>query len=190
MHETASFPSFRSFPTLGRVALMAVAAAAFIPSVLAGPGPFGVVLANGRTIVAVSRPLIAMGQVSFLDGDRRSRTLGLHEVDVAATQARNGAFTVGTAHPWTARALAHLDRHGVQFVGAAPSQASEGSTDGMTDAEKIRSEIDRMNKLMQPLSGTDHQRTVYIMRRQELQEELERVLSPAPTQQTQDQGQS
>jgi hypothetical protein len=169
------------------VALIALSLAIAVPA--ASPSPsdasaYAVVLADGSIVPASTRPLIAMGKVSFLDGNNRSRTLPVQRVDVEATRARSGS-SAPRGRTWDERAISAV-RGRIQVVGesegvddALPGedQAPSGvELADMTQAERIRSEIDRLGAQILPLAPKDRQRTVLMLRQLELQQELSRIL--------------
>jgi hypothetical protein len=146
---------------------------------------YDVVLRDGRVVAARTRPAIAMGKVSFVDATSHVRTLSVATVNVAATRERCAA-TPSSGRVWDQRSLATMQGR-VQFaadtdapVEAAPEQAAStpGEVDlsSLSDAERLRLEISQLDQRMQPLSATDHQRTVLVTRQRELQEELQRIL--------------
>lgn len=172
------------------VALLALSLATALPAASlppSGAAAFAVVLADGSVVPASTRPLIAMGKVSFLDDHNRSRTLPVQSVDVDATRARSGS-TASRARTWDQRAIRTV-RGRIQIVGesdgvdgAAPAgdeTPSAAEMADMTQAERIRSEIDRLGAQILPLEPKDRQRTILMLRQLELQQELSRLLRPA-----------
>jgi hypothetical protein len=146
---------------------------------------YDVVLRDGHVVAARTRPAIALGKVSFVDATSHVRTLPVTMVDVTATRARcASASSSATGRVWDQRSLATVTGR-VQFAGeetaeAAPEQAvlepGEVDLSSLTDAERLRLEITQLDQRLQPLSATDHQRTVLITRQRELQAELQRIL--------------
>ena len=166
------------------LSLVAISAAAQPPS------PYEVVLKDGSIIAAATRPLIAMGKVSFLDGDSRAVAMSVQRVDVEATRARIGSPT-SRSRTWTDRSLATV-KGNIQVVGeseapaaatdnASDSQQTATTNDGMTEAARVRVEIDSISAKMQPLGPKDRQRTLLMLRQLELQQELTRILRPPVT---------
>lgn len=183
MHETPRARRMSGAP----VALFALTLVAF-PAAAQPPAPYAVVLKDGSSIAAATRPLIAMGKVSFLDGDSRAVALPVQRVDVDATRARIGA-PVSRSRTWTDRSIAKV-KGNIQVVGESeaptvsaadgPSAAEQSAVNiaDMTQAERVRAEIDSLGVKMQPLAPKDRQRTLLMLRQLELQQELTRILRP------------
>ena len=176
-------------PVGASAALIALALATALPAA-SRPTPdtaaYEVVLADGSIVPASTRPLIAMGKVSFLDGANRSCTLPVQRVDLDATRARIGA-SAPRGRMWDERAIRSV-RGRIQIVGeseiveetsAGAEAPSAVELADMTQAERIRGEIDRLDDVIRPLAAKDRQRTVLMLRQLELQDELSRILHPA-----------
>lgn len=165
-----------------RLALSGFVALAAVP---ASAQPFQVFLTSGASIVATSRPLVALGKVSFLDENRRSVTLPVNVVNVDATKQAAGRVT-STGRVWDDKALTKLKGAKVQFYGddpGTPATAAEETADaaqpddGKTPAERLRGEIDALNAKIGTLPTSDRQRSMLVIRQLELQEELSRMLT-------------
>ena len=155
MHETPRARRFSGAP----VALLALTLVAF-PAAAQPDSNYEVVLKDGTSVTATTRPLIAMGKVSFLGADNRSMTLPVQSVNVDATRERLGSSSP-RSHTWTDRSLAKV-KGSIQVVGEseAPVAAEGGASSGdvkpasetelgdMTQAERIRYEISALNEKM------------------------------------------
>jgi len=148
---------------------------------------YEVVLASGARVVASSRPLVAMGKVSFLDESRRPVTLPSTAVNVEATRARLGG-TQSAGKVWDEKAVRKLDSSRVQYYGgeqAAPAQEPEAAAalgaDGpdelLSPAERLRGQIDGLNAKIRVLPTSDRSRSMMVIRQLELQQELTRLLT-------------
>jgi hypothetical protein len=151
---------------------------------------FEVVMKSGAIVAATTRPLIAMGKVSFLDGESRSRTLAVQAIDLEATRARLGS-PEPTSRRWDGRSLQSAGGN-IQVVGpvAATSADEDGdattrstddngvSLEDMSQVDRLRTEIAQIDKQIKPMNPSDRQRTVLMVRQLELQTELARVLHP------------
>ena len=143
--------------------------------------PFAIIMTNGRTVEASSRPFIAMGTVSFLDAQGKPTRLDSKQVDVAATRARSKGPDV-SGRVWTGDSMKSLG-NGVQFVdtpGAGESDAQEDNssspeTEG-TEVDKLRARIASIDAEARKLPPTDRQRSLLVFQRMELQEDLARML--------------
>ena len=163
----------------------ACAAMLALPASAAG---YEVVLASGARVVASSRPLVAMGKVSFLDESRRPVTLPSTAVNVEATRARLGG-TQSAGKVWDEKALRKLDSSRVQFYGgeqAAPAREPETSAAALGDdgpaelrspAERLRGQIDGLSEKIRVLPTSDRSRSMMVIRQLELQQELTRLLT-------------
>ena len=141
---------------------------------------FGVVLADGTEVQAHTRPLIALGKVSFLDASDRQATLPLRAIDLAATRARLGATRLASARTWDQRSLATM-HGGVQFLGqtdTGSAAAASPEDGGLTTAETVRNDIQAIEEKIAPLGAQDHQRTILMIHQRELREQLARLLAP------------
>jgi hypothetical protein len=170
--------------------LLPAACAALVAAPASAAG-YEVVLVGGARVVATSRPLVAMGKVSFLDEGRRPVSLPSTVVDVEATRAR-----LGSAQPagkvWDEKAL-RRDASRIQFYGEGGAVAAEPETDSgadvaptsdlarnagdMSPAERLRAEIDGLNGKIRVLPTSDRTRSMLVIRQLELQQELTRVLT-------------
>ena len=171
--------------------VLAVATLSLATALTAGarstPPAYAVVLKSGEVVQATTRPLIALGKVSFLDGASRTRTLTVDAVDLAATRARLDGVRASHSRTWTADQLAKM-QGGIQIVGESEpadgeAKPSSGSSDGneendLSTAAGIRLEIAKLEEQIKPLDPTDRRRTVLMMRQQELRQELQRIASP------------
>ena len=168
------------------VALFALTLVAF-PAAAQPFAPYEVVLKDGTSVAAATRPLIAMGKVSFLDGDSRAVALSAQRVDLEATRAKSGS-PASRSRTWTDRSLATV-KGNIQVIGEseAPREAADGSASpeqaavnvaDMTEAERVRSEIELLGEKIQPLAPKDRQRTLLMLRQMELRQELTRILRP------------
>ena len=183
MHQTPRARRISGAP----VALIALTLVAF-PAAAQPYSPYEVVLTDGTSVAAATRPLIAMGKVSFLDAGNRAVTLSAQSVDIEATRSKLGA-PASRSQTWTDRSLAKV-KGNVQIVGESEGtpEPEEGATEGaasteadpafMTEAERIRSEIQTLSAKIQPLGPKDRQRTLLTLRQLELQQELARILRP------------
>lgn len=185
MHETPRARRFSGAP----VALLALTLVAF-PAAAQPYATYEVVLSDGSSVAAATRPLIAMGKVSFLDASNRAVTLSAQVVDIEATRSKLGA-PASHSQTWTDRSLARV-KGNVQIVGESeglpnpPESVSEGAAAAeaesdsafMTEAERLRNEIQLLSAKIQPLGPKDRQRTLLTLRQLELQQELSRILRP------------
>ena len=144
---------------------------------------WSVVLADGTEIQAHTRPLIALGKVSFLDASDRQATLPVRAIDLAATRNRLGANPLSSTRTWNQRSLAGV-HGGVQFLGqldaSSPGKTAEAipvEDGGLTTAETVRNQIESIDEKLGPLGPQDHQRTILMMQQRELREQLDRLLS-------------
>jgi hypothetical protein len=171
-----------------------VAAALLAPSAALAGSRYQVVLLDGSVIEARNRPAIALGKVSFVDADSHARTLSVAQVNLAATRACCPE-TRSSGRVWDQTSIAKVEGR-VQIVGEssatqgpeaeaaaeayAQGQRTEASenTDvaNLSHTDRLRFEIARLDHEMAPLTATDHQRTVFITRQRELQQELQRLL--------------
>lgn len=174
----------RPSPFLASLAVMVGLAAP------AGAAPYEVVLASGERVAASSRPLMALGKVSFLDESRRPVTLSTAAVNVEATRA-NLSDIPKAGKVWDEKALAKLDSQKVQFYGddmGSPAEATEARRGEPTPLdsdkspmERLRSRIDTLGEKIRVLPTTDRDRSLMVIQQLELQQELSRLLDqPAP----------
>lgn len=115
--------------TLTRTFLAAAALAAALATAAPAWAGWQVVLADGRSVAASTRPVIALGRVNFHDANGRAVSLVATEVDVEATR-RAVQEEVGVAPPrlWTAERLAASTAR-LQVLGSGES-SEEGSSAG------------------------------------------------------------
>ena len=169
-----------------RLVLPAACAALWCSTAAAGPS-YEVVLASGARVTASSRPLVAMGKVSFLDEARRPVSLPSTAVDVEATRARLGG-TQASGKVWDEKSLAKLDASRIQFYGdqpadgATPSEAAATTAkdEDSSPAERLRAQIDGLSEKIRTLPTSDRQRSIMVIRQLELQQELTRILTTPP----------
>jgi hypothetical protein len=167
---------------------LALPLAGVLASAAASAAPaYAVILASGVRLAATSRPLLAMGKVSFLDESRRPVTLPTSDVDVEATRAALGS-TSSPTQVWDAKSLTKV-AHGVQFYGEkvetviAPDgtevvpESANVKPEDQTQAEHLRTEIEDLNSKIRVLPTSDRTRSMLVIHQLELQEELSRVLS-------------
>ena len=110
-----------------------------------------VVLSDGRSVEASTRPVIALGRVNFHDASGRAVSLRADQVDVEATR-RALQSEIGVAPPklWTAERLAHTTAR-LQVLGSEerapePSAAREDDgerSDARATVEQQRDVIER-----------------------------------------------
>lgn len=156
--------------------VVGILGAALATTVAAAPG-YQVVLTSGARVSASSRPVIAMGKVSFLDENRRPTTLPAAMVDVPATRAARPAER-STPRVWNAATVSQLKGARVQFYGEAPAASDDDAS--ATPAERLRSRIEGIEGRIKSLPTSDRQRSMLVTQQRELQEELARVLT-SPT---------
>lgn len=155
---------------------------------LANP-TYEVVLVSGARVTATSRPLVALGKVSFLDVNRRPVTLSSSDVDVEATRALMPG-TSGSGKVWTEKSLSRRDRGGIQFYGDAPEpEVSADRTDiaasapggaDLAPVERLRARIDTLGEKIRTLPTSDRGRSIMVIQQLELQQELSRLLDVPP----------
>lgn len=155
--------------------VVGILGAALATTVAAAPG-YQVVLASGARVSASSRPVIAMGKVSFLDENRRPTTIPAAMVDVPATRAARPAER-STPRVWNATTVSQLRGVRVQYYGEAAAPSDDSSA---TPAERLRSQIEGIEGRIKSLPTSDRQRSMLVTQQRELQEELARVLT-SPT---------
>lgn len=150
--------------------------AALLSSVpTAGPATHVVVLADGRTLGARTRPVIAFGKVSFMSAAGSLVSLDARTVDVAATRARAGlSAPPATRVAWTDRNLAEAAGR-VQVVGdtsgPAPVVLEESE-----QLDRLRTRIEEVEDRIAEL-GPDDPATARLMQvQQDLQSEVTRLL--------------
>jgi hypothetical protein len=156
--------------------LVPASRAALLSSVsTAGPTTHVVVLADGRSLGARTRPVIAFGKVSFMSAAGGLVSLDARVVDVAATRARAGLCPPSaTRVAWTDRNLAEAAGR-VQVV---------GDTAGPPPVVLLENEqLDRLRTRMEEVEdriaelGPDDPATARLMQvQQELQSEVTRLL--------------
>ena len=171
-----------------RLALPA-ACAALCTAASAAPA-YEIVLASGGRMTASSRPLMAMGKVSFLDESRRPVSLSSTQVDVEATRARLGG-TQASGKVWDEKALSKLDASRVQYYGEGgpdvavtepeqPGSAAKADGENASASERLRAQIEGLSQQIRTLPTTDRTRSMMVIRQLELQEELTRIQSTPP----------
>ncbi len=173
------------------IRLLVVASLATVV-VTASPASAGysVILATGNRIAATSRPVLAMGLVSFLDESHRPTTLPVAAIDVEAT--RRAAGEPPRARP-SARAAARTGTGvGPQFYDDTlpdpdtldedgnllyPRDRTVPDVEPVTKADRLRAEIQGITEKVKDLPTSNRERSMLVIRQLELQEELSRMLT-------------
>jgi hypothetical protein len=148
---------------------------------------YEVVLRDGRLVSASSRPVIALGRVSFHDAEGHGVSLAAREVDLPATRRllhREG--DEGERRVWTRADLAASTGH-VQVVGGRlPDGGGEPTAPGTgvasvaeleaRQADLLRERLDELESQRRLLSTSDPEAQLLEKRRLVLQSELLRLL--------------
>ena len=157
----------------------------------ATPAPYAVVLADGRQLLARSRPLIAMGIVSFLASDGSAVSLSATQVDLTATRARLAQASPQHSVLFDDKAIERTTGR-VQVVdpslAAPPPQNAEAEDRRADEGEKpeaipvgdqvglLRARIEQIDRDLLKIPATDRQATLLASQQRDLQAELSRLL--------------
>ena len=169
-------------------ALVSLVVAACLAAPAEAQPRYPVFLANGAQIIATSRPIIAMGLVSFLDESHRAATIPVAKVDVKATRQAAGAPPRPKA---PANVPAHAGGVGPQYYDDALPDPAALTEDGkasplakpapagevMTTADRLRAQIDGIGAKVKDLPTSNRERSMLVIQQLELQEELSRILT-------------
>lgn len=171
-----------TLPTRFAFALAAALLAAPAGASTEVAAPYQVVLADGRVVPARTRPTLAFGSVSFLDGRGALATLPASAVDLDATRQR--LPPPSTRRVWDSKALQAIDPRAARLnVAGGEGSDSESAVaplavDPMahlTPEEKVvrmQAEIERLDGQVAALPATDRQVMLLRARQREIRDEM------------------
>lgn len=166
-------------PIHAAAVLTSLAVAALLAPLPAAAAGHAVVLDDGTRLAARTKPVMAMGEVSFVAADGALTNIDLHRVDVAATRAANGGSKAATSRRvWTARELEQAAGR-VQVVGTVESPQPEAPPSDSEQLAMVRARIQQLEDALDGLSADDPEAKTILRMQHQLQGEVQRLLRDA-----------